>query len=121
VKTSPPNQGLVTSPTSICVLIDDSKLWEIGDFGDEKVEYLISGSLNKIDDILVEVDRFSIFKNGPPIVLYDKNEKMVGSLANGFSYCSKAIKLAAGNHQASIAMKTRSGKLFLYSWRFQVN
>jgi hypothetical protein len=119
--TIPSNEGLVTSPVKICLTINHSKLWEIGDFGDESANYLITNSINKIDGHSVIIDRNSIIKFGPPVLLYNKNKKLVGSHTNAFSYCSLDTKLDSGTHYASVEMRNKSGILFSYTWHFQVS
>lgn len=111
--------GYLLDSDQICLDIESSHFWEIGDFW---------YTLDDLPSIKIEIDSHAIeplyrSMSSLPIPKFDQQGTQIGLHTEYMTFCvmQPQLQLQGDSHSIYIEITTTSGKKYSYSWEFYIN
>ena len=106
-------------PEEMCVYLDESNLWEEGNYAEDLQDHLQNTVILSIDGQNVEQDNYYSVSGLTINVVLDEDDKPIGTYSD-ITYCLNVGELVSGLHTARIKVTTLSGVRHSYSWEFEI-
>lgn len=110
------NYYILRSSDTLCVYVDEAKLWESNDFwntGDEL-------PLPTIYVDSVEISDFTVTRLGQLITIFDADGNQIGQHGGGYTLCPIDLDLSEGDHSLTVNITSTSGIEYSLAIDFEV-
>jgi hypothetical protein len=105
-------------PERICIEIDQGKIWEAGDKANDLFHHITDNLHVTIDNSSIYGIEFAEWATIRNVI--DNTGQVLGSYGGEISACFDSSFLESGLHNATIEIKSTSGRENRYSWTFEI-